>query len=98
MPQYAPGQEILIRCEVQKGAFPTEYLVTFEAADGPVSGFVRSADVERVAGEEGYITAVIKEVSPDTITVLVQGSFFRTTGLANLNRKWADSHVREARA
>jgi hypothetical protein len=96
--RYAPGQPILIRCEIQPGAFPTEYLVTFQATDGPVSGFVRRDGVERIAGEEGYIAATVKEVSADTITVIVQGSFFRTTGLAHLNREWADSHVQAPHA
>lgn len=96
MVSFTPGQSIRIRCEVQRGAFPTEALVTFETAEGPVSGFVRSNSVERTEGHEGYIRAIVKEVPRDTITVMVQGSFFTTTGLAYLNRDWAKSHVKPA--
>jgi len=97
MPSFAPGQAVRIRCEVQRGAFPTEVLVTFETAEGPLSGFVRRENVERAEGQhEGYIRATIQEVSGDTITVVVSGSFFTTTGLAYLNREWAKEHVKPA--
>lgn len=96
MSSFAPGQSIRIRCEVQRGAFPTELLVTFETAKGPISGFVRSESVEQVEGQEGYIRATVKDVSRDTITVVVHGSFFTTTGLAYLNRDWANLHVKPA--
>jgi hypothetical protein len=93
MASYTPNQAVLIKCEIQPGPFPTEWLVTFQAADGPVSGFVRRENVRRVAGGEGYITATVKEASSDTVTVVVEGSFFTTNGLAYLNRAWADAHV-----
>ena len=93
MASYTPDQSILIKCEVEPGPFPTEWLVTFQSSDGPVSGFVRRENVRRVAGGEGYITATIKDVSSETITVVVEGEFFTTNGLAYLNRVWADSHV-----
>ena len=96
MASFAPGQSIRIRCEVQRGAFPTESLVTFETVEGPISGFVRSERVERTEGHEGYIHATVKEVTKDTLTVVVEGSFFTTTGLAYLSRDWAKSHVRPA--
>jgi hypothetical protein len=47
---------------------------------------------------EGYVNAVVKEVSAETVTVVVDGSFFTTNGLAYLNRDWADSHVRAGHA
>ncbi len=96
MATFVPGQSVRIRCEVQRGAFPTEWLVTFETVKGPVSGFVRSENVEQVEGQEGYVRATVKEVSSDTITVVVHGSFFTTTGLAYLKSDWARSHVKPA--
>ena len=93
MASYTPNQSVLIRCEIQAGPFPTEALVTFQTVDGPVSGFVRSANVRKLTGGEGYISAVVKEASPETVTVVVEGSFFTTNGLAYLNRAWADSNV-----
>jgi hypothetical protein len=96
MSQFSVGQPVKIPCEVQRGAFPTELLVTFETVDGPTSGFVRSEDVQRVDGHHGLISAIIKETSSDTITVIVKGSFFTTTGLAYLKRDWANSNVQPA--
>lgn len=96
MPDFAPGQLIRIRCEVQKGAFPTEMMVTFDTVDGPISGFVRSENVEQIEGDEGYIRGVVKEVSGEILTVMVYGSFFTTNGLAYLKQDWARSHVKAA--
>jgi len=93
MASYTPNQSVLIRCEIQAGPFPTESLVTFQTVDGPVSGFVRSQNVRKLTGGEGYINATVKEVSAETVTVVVEGSFFTTNGLAYLTRAWADSNV-----
>lgn len=98
MPKFTPGESILIRCEVQRGAFPHEMLVTFETADGPISGFVRSDSVKNIQDHEGFIPAIVKSVTADTVAVVVRGSFFTTTGLAYLKRDWADLHVQPARA
>ena len=98
MARFTPNQSVLIRCEIQAGPFPTECLVTFQTVDGPVSGFVRRDDVRKLAGGEGYISATVKEVSAETVTVVVEGSFFTTNGLAYLNRAWADSHVSASHA
>lgn len=98
MPKFTPGELVRIPCEVQRGAFPTEWLVTFETAEGPVSGFVQSDYVERAEGHEGFIRGVVREVSADTVTVEVHGSFFTTTGLAYLRRDWANSNLQLAHA
>ncbi|MGH8614449.1 MAG: hypothetical protein ACREYF_21115 [Gammaproteobacteria bacterium] len=97
MSNFTIGQTVKIPCEVQRGAFPTELLVTFDTAEGPVSGFVRKEGVEG-EGHEGFIRATVTAVSSDTLTVMVQGSFFTTTGLAYLRRDWANSHVHPAHA
>jgi hypothetical protein len=68
-------------------------LVTFQAMDGPISGFVDRDKVKSLPGGEGYLDAVVKEASSDTITVVVEGSFFTTNGLAHFTRAWADAHV-----
>jgi hypothetical protein len=98
MPNFSRGQSVRIRCEVQKGAFPTEMMVIFDTVDGPISGFVRSENVERIEGHEGYIRATVKEISGEILTVMVQGSFFTTNGLAYLRQDWARSHVKAAAA
>lgn len=93
MATFSVGQIVQIRCEVQPGPFSTEMLVTFQAMDGPVSGFVQRAKIKSLSNGEGCLDAVVKEVSPDTMTVVVEGSFFTTTGLAHLSRVWADANV-----
>lgn len=98
MPQFRVGERIRIRCEVQKGAFPTESLVTFETSEGPISGFVRSDILEDADEGEGFLPATVLAVSQDTLTVKVEGSFFTTTGLAYLDRDWAKSHVQPSHA
>src|ERR1700730_1087420 len=86
MARFIPGQPILIPCDVEPGAFASEFLVTFETVEGPVSGFVREDNLQRSGVEGGatYIFATVKAVSEDTLTVVVRGSFFTTTGLAHL--------------
>jgi hypothetical protein len=98
MATFSTGQAVEISCEVRPGPFPGEFLVAFETADGPVSGFVREENLKRTGDSDGYVFAIVREVSADTITVMVRGSFFTTNGLAHLRREWANSHVQEARA
>ena len=98
MLKLSQGKTVRIPCEVQRGAFPTELLVTFETAEGPVSGFVPSENVERSKGHEGFIRGIVKNVSSDTVTVEVHGSFFTTTGIAYLKREWANTNLQLAPA
>jgi len=72
MTTFVPGQTIWIRCEVGRGAFPTESLVTFQTVEGLVSGFVRTESVKRSDDREGYLQAIVKEVSDDTIAVVAK--------------------------
>lgn len=98
MARFTLGQTVQIRCDIQPGAFPTEYLVTFQTNEGPVSGFVRGEQISHAETDKGYIFATVQGVSEDTLTVMVRGSFFTTTGLAHLSTAWANAHVREAHA
>ena len=80
---YTPGMVVGVRCTVTSGAFPDERLVTFEAIDGTVSGFVKPEEIETIGGEP-HLRAVVRAVASDRLTVLVNGSFFTTTGIAYL--------------
>ena len=75
------GDEVLVRVIVDKGAFPQESLITLDSKEGPISGFIRS-DKILSEGSEHYIPAVVLDITEDTITVKLRGSFFTTTGLA----------------
>jgi hypothetical protein len=83
MSKFQPGQEILIPSEVGNGPFPGEQLVTFETSRGPVSGFVPDTMVVDRGGRK-FIRAIVRDVTPEAMTVWVQGSFFNTNGLAQV--------------
>jgi hypothetical protein len=78
-----PGETVLVPTEVKAGAFPGERLVTVTTDTGPVSGFAKAdAIVNRDGGN--YLAAEVKTVSAKTLTVKLAGSFFTTTGLADV--------------
>ena len=78
---YTLGMVVGVACTVASGAFPDERLVTFEAIDGTVSGFVKPEEIKIIDGES-HLRAVVQAVASDRLTVLVRGSFFTTTGIA----------------
>jgi hypothetical protein len=78
-----PGEKVLVPTDVKAGAFPGEKLVTVSTESGPVSGFAKTdAIVTRGNGE--YLVAEVKTVTAKTLTVKLAGSFFTTTGLADV--------------
>lgn len=84
MSELTPGEKIYIPSTVQGGPFVGERLVTIETKEGPISGFVPGdCVIERTDGS--FIMGVVKSVTEDTLTVLLSGSFFTTTGLAFLS-------------
>ena len=86
MPRPAPGEKIYVATNVDEGAFPGESLVTVETQTGPVSGFAKTDNIRKEAGDL-YLLAEVKDVSDDTLTVRLFGSFFTTTGLAYLSSR-----------
>jgi hypothetical protein len=78
-----PGEKVLVPTAVGAGAFPNERLVTIETKEGPISGFARNDFVvSKPSGE--YLLAEVKNVSTDSLTVRLFGSFFTTTGIADI--------------
>ena len=90
----APGERIWIPVEAAEGAFPGESLVTLETNLGPVSGFTSKKDLHLI-GDRYHMEAEVQEVSEDTVTVNLRGSFFTTTGVAYLPRG-SESEFRKA--
>lgn len=82
------GDVIGIQCTVQPGPFSGERLVSFDTIDGPISGFVREADLKQI-DDQWYIRAVILGIHDDVLAVRVRGSFFTTNGLASVERRYA---------
>jgi len=79
-----PGEKVLVPTDVKAGAFPGEKLVTVKTESGDVSGFAK-ADAIVQKGDNQYLIAEVKTVSPKTLTVKLMGSFFTTTGLADIH-------------
>lgn len=85
----SPGEKILIPTESKSGAFPGERLVTVETEGGLVSGFVKKDFVIDRGGDGTFLVAEVKKVSADSVTVKLYGSFFTTTGLADIPKSTA---------
>ena len=98
MAQFRRGQRVNIPCNVQKGAFPDEVLVTIETDKGTVSGFLKSSFVVHQKGRN-YVQGVVVEASADAVKVRIPGSFFTTAaGLTTVSSGWARNNFMEVRA
>ena len=98
MAQFRRGQKVNIPCNVQKGAFQDEFLVTFETDKGVVSGFLKSSFVVQHEGRD-YIQGVVIEASADSVKVRIPGSFFTTAaGLTTVSSGWARNNFIDVRA
>jgi transcriptional regulator of nitric oxide reductase len=84
------GSVIGLPCKVNPGPFDDELLVEFDTLDGKVSGFTNRSNIRENGGRQ-FIRATVKSVSGETVTVMVQGSFFTTNGLANVQSNSIES-------
>jgi len=80
---FKSGDTIGVPCDVMPGPFSGEMLITFETIDGPISGFVNQSELKAI-DTNWYVRCIIKTVSPGSLEVWVNGSFFTTNGLANV--------------
>ncbi len=75
------GDYVAIGCDVQPGPFEGERLVTIDAIDGAISGFVRESELRKQ--ENGWqIRGKVRNISSEAIEVWILGSFFTTNGIA----------------
>ena len=56
-----------------------------------VTDIARSSDDD----DKGFVRAVVQAVSENTVTVVVSGSFFTTTGIAYFPLTWAGNNLQE---
>lgn len=91
MSKFEVGDAVAVPATIQPGAFPGEHLVTLDTASGPVSGFVRDKDIVET---NKTIHAVVQESTPTRLKVILSGSYFTTTGLAELAADWANTNVK----
>ncbi|MBM3580738.1 MAG: hypothetical protein FJX37_02085 [Alphaproteobacteria bacterium] len=85
MSKTTPGEKVLVPTEVKAGAFPGEMLVTVITDGGPISGFARENFVVKKDNNQ-YLMAEVKKITDEKLTVKLFGSFFTTTGVADLPR------------
>ena len=90
---FESGQLINIPCKLFPGAFSHEVMVIIDSMEGEISGFIRRDELARIEGDYGYVKGRIVDVSENTITVLLKGSFFTTTGLTEFSPEWAESNA-----
>jgi hypothetical protein len=79
-----PGEKVLVATNVRAGAFPGERLVSVNTVGGgTVSGFARADSIVQ-QDNDSYLRAEVRNVAAGTLTVKLDGSFFTTTGLADV--------------
>jgi len=83
MPSFNVGDYIALDCEVQPGPFDEERLVTIETVDGMISGFIRRSELREDNGR-WQVRGKVRSFTPNSIEVLIRGSFFTTNGIANV--------------
>jgi hypothetical protein len=84
---FKEGDLVGVPCSIQLGPFPDERLIAVETEDGPLAGFVRSSNLQTSDGQHGLVRGAVIDVSRDSITVKLFGSFFTTAlGLASVRR------------
>jgi hypothetical protein len=80
MVKFTPGERVAVPCEVSSGPFPTEKLVTVSTINGPVSGFAQVSQMP-----DGHsLSAVVQEGNAHALKVRLQGSFFTTNGMVEV--------------
>jgi hypothetical protein len=83
------GETVGVRCSIQRGPFPDEWLVTVDTSEGQISGFVKQSNLKPDADdpEHGLVKGTVVEATDDSITVKLFGSFFTTAlGVASVRR------------
>ena len=94
MKDFVPGEVIEIPCSIGPGAFLGEYFVTIQLDGEEVSGFVPAVHVSGDGGRSAYISGKIEQVLGPILTVRIPGSYFTTTGIANISQQWAAENTR----
>ena len=89
MPTLKAGVVIGIPCDVKRGPFSGEHLISFETVNGPVTGFVQENELRRIESGQWHVRAVVQSVEDELIGVWIRGSFFTTNGMATISREMA---------
>lgn len=98
MSEIGEGTLVRIPCRIQQGAFPGEYLVTFQADEKEISGFVRREFIQKINDTEGLIEGKVILKDSGHVTLQIQGLSFFTgaSGKTSVSSSWADNHLAAA--
>ncbi len=91
---FEPGQTIEIPCSIGPGAFVGERYVTIHLEDGEIAGFVPRACLTETGDHSAYIPGRIEAISGSMLTIRVPGSYFTTTGVADISQSWAERNTK----
>ena len=88
------GQDVLIPCEIQPGAFRNENLITIEIEGQRLSGFVKISYVKKETNGATFVQARVIRVDTDGLWVNIPGSFFTVaSGETYLPPAWATKYL-----
>jgi hypothetical protein len=94
--RFVPGQTVGVPCQIQGGAFTSEYFISIQTEEGILSGFADSADVrpDQQNPTRGTVRATVVDLEPDKIKVRIYGSFFTiAAGTIHFSSNWASTHL-----
>ena len=94
MIDFAPGTIVEIPCSIGPGAFPTEYFVAIRLDGETINGFVPTHYISENGGADAYIPGTVERVAGSTLTIRVPGSYFTTTGTADISQAWAERNIK----
>jgi len=83
MAKFNKGDVVGIPCSVDDGPFEDERVVEFDSIEGRVSGFARQANLYQIKDGDWHLKGTVISSNEKTVTIMVEGSFFSTNGLAN---------------
>jgi len=98
MSRFAVGNIVNIPCSIAPGAFTDERLITIQTESESISGFVKTNFLvlwdKESEEEHGHVQGKIIDVTPEFITVQIQGSFFTSAaGVASVSAGWAQNNL-----
>ncbi len=78
------GDRVALKAQIENGAFPDEYIVTFPSTEGNISGFVKAGNAVARIGDTLFLAGRVEEVSGQDLTLFIRGSFFTNSGFVKV--------------
>lgn len=99
MPDLRLNDFVNIPCEVRRGPFPTDHLVSIRVEGQEWSAYVRSDFIFERKGDKGYLLGRVSDISDEGTTVLLPSAFFTTQeGRPFANTRWVGAVLKLLRS